>query len=117
MGMSVREILEHGDFEAFSATLAENIVWVGVLPGQLCRNREEVLDTFRHALSSGIEVSPEIVLEQGDLVVVDPHIQPPLERNPELHHVFVADGDVIVELRDFPDRVSALAAVSLAGER
>ena len=45
--MSVREIIERQDLDAFTDALAPDVVWVGVLPGQLCRNRDEVVATFK----------------------------------------------------------------------
>jgi len=111
--MSVREILEHGDFEAFSEALAPDVVWVGLAPGQLCRSRDEVLSVFRAAMERGHSGHPEIVAEADEALVVDPHVDPPLEQNPELHQVFVVRDDRIVELRDYRDRRAALEAVGL----
>ena len=36
---AIREAIAHGDVEAFGDALAPDAVWVGTLPGQLCRNR------------------------------------------------------------------------------
>jgi ketosteroid isomerase-like protein len=112
--VSLRELIEGGDLEAFSGALAPEVVWVGVAPGQLCRNRDEVLETFRHALEAGRRARPEILAEVEGMLVVDPHVEPPPELNPELHQVLVVREDRVVELRDFPDRRAALQAVGLA---
>jgi ketosteroid isomerase-like protein len=112
--VSVRDVIEQGDYEAFAAALAPDVVWVGLLPGQLCRSRDEVLATFRGALEAGYTGRFEIVAETEDMYVVDPHVEPPLEVNPDLHQVFVFDEEHIIELRDFRDRRSALEAVGLA---
>ena len=109
--MSVRETLEHGDFDAFAGALASDVVWVGLAPGQLCRNRDEVLDVFREAMERGHSGKPEIVAEADGVLVVDPHVEPPLAEAPELHHVFVVADDRIVEMRDYRDRGAALGAV------
>jgi len=111
--VSVREAIESGDFEAFSSALAPDVVWVGAAPGQLCRNRDEVLDTFRRALEAGRNARPEILAETEDMLVVDPHVDPPPDLNPQLHQVLVVDEDRVVEIRDFPDRRRALEAVGL----
>jgi ketosteroid isomerase-like protein len=108
--VSVREIIERQDFDAFTDALAPDVVWVGVLPGQLCRNRDEVVATFRGALDAGVQATPEILLESDDALVVDFHPQPPPELVPDLHQIFVIRDEHIVELRDFPDRRSALDA-------
>ena len=108
--MSVREIIERQDLDAFAGALAPDVVWVGVLPGQLCRSRDEVVDTFRHALAEGVQADPEIVVESGDALVVDFRPKPPPEVVPGLHQIFVLRDEQIVELRDFPDRRSALEA-------
>ena len=65
----------------------------------------------RRVLDAGRSATPEIVAEKDDLIVVDPHVEPPTELNPALHHVFVVHEDRIVEMRDYPDRDTALAAL------
>jgi ketosteroid isomerase-like protein len=111
--MSVRDVIEHGDFGAFASALAPDVVWVGLEPGWLCRSRDEVLRDFRRAIDRGHGGQPEIVAEADDRLVVDPHVEPPLPEAPELHHVFVVSGEHIVEMRDYRDRRSALEAVGL----
>ena len=105
--------LESADFEEFAASLAPEVVWVGLEPGQLCRNRDEVVATFRQALESGKSGSPEVVGEAEGRIVVDPHVEPPYEHAPELHHVFVVEDERIVEMRDYPSRAAALEAAGL----
>jgi ketosteroid isomerase-like protein len=112
-GVSALEHLESADFQEFAASLAPDVVWVGLEPGQVCRNRDEVLATFRQALESGQTGSPEVVGEKEGLIVVDPHVEPPYEHAPELHHVFVVEDGRIVEMRDYPNRRAALEAVGL----
>ena len=86
--------------------LAPDIVWVGLWPGQLCRNRAEVLEMLKAAQAGGIEARPEIVRDEGDRFVVDPHL--PID---ERHQVFVLDDGVVTEVRAYPDRAAALAAM------
>jgi ketosteroid isomerase-like protein len=112
-GVSAVDHLESADFQEFAASLAEDVVWVGLEPGQLCRNRDEVLATFRGALDAGRSGSPEVVGEASGRIVVDPHVEPPYEHAPELHHVFVVEDGRIVEMRDYPNRRAALEAVGL----
>jgi ketosteroid isomerase-like protein len=111
--MSALDHLDSADFKAFAEALAPDVVWVGLEPGQVCRNRDQVLATFRQALEAGKSGTPEVVAEAEGRLVVDPHVDPPYEKAPELHHVFVVEDDRIVEMRDYPDRRSALQAVGL----
>jgi hypothetical protein len=112
-GVSALDHLESADFQEFAASLASDVVWVGLEPGQLCRNRDEVVTTFRQALESGKSGAPEVVAQAEGLIVVDPHVDPPYEWAPELHHVFVVEEGRIVEMRDYPSRRAALEAVGL----
>jgi SnoaL-like domain len=104
--VSVREAIAQGDLTAFEKVLAPDIVWVGLWPGELCRNRDDVLEMLRTAQANGIEASPEIVRDDGDRFVVDPHL--PLDGR---HQVFVLRDDVVSEVRAYPDRDAALAAM------
>jgi ketosteroid isomerase-like protein len=111
--MTVRDAILSGDGERFKAALAPEVVWVGVLPGMLCRNREQVLTTLDRAGLRARTFSPEILAEAEGRIVVDPHAEPPTKPFPNLHQVLVVDDDdqKIVEMRDYPDRESALAAL------
>jgi len=110
--MSFRDVIEHADFETFTDALAPDVVWVGIQPGLLCRNREQVIETMRGWIDAGHAVRPEVVGEKENLIVLDPHVDPP-NWIPELHQVFVVDGDRIVEIRDYTNRGAALEAVGL----
>jgi ketosteroid isomerase-like protein len=102
--VSVREAIEQGDLTRFEDVLAPNIVWLGRWPGELCRNRGEVLEMLRRARENGIEARPEIVLERDDTFVVDPHLD-------GRHQVLVLRDGVISEVRAYPSREAAVAAV------
>jgi ketosteroid isomerase-like protein len=102
--VSVREALESGGFEQFTDTLAPDVVWIGRFPGELCRNRDEVLEMLRRARESGIQAQPEIVWEGDDTYVVDPHLD-------GRHQVIVLRDGVVSEVRAYVNRDSALAAV------
>jgi hypothetical protein len=54
--------------------LAADVVWIGRYPGELCRNRDEVLEMLRHAQESGVRAEAEVVWEGADTLVVDPHL-------------------------------------------
>jgi ketosteroid isomerase-like protein len=115
--VSVREAILAADADAVEAALIPDVVWVGARPGWLCRNREQVMEVVRGALERSA-ARPEIVAETAFadsdevLLVVDPHLEPPSEQVPGVHQVFVLHEEHIVEIRDYPDRASALAAVA-----
>lgn len=107
---TVREAIERGDLTEFRALLAPHVVWVGICPGQICRNREQVSAMFDHPENAARALSPEIVAEREGVFVVDPHADPQPEWVSQLHLVIVtSEHDRVVELRDYPDRASALA--------
>jgi len=105
--VNVREAIRQGDLTAFEEVLAPDIVWVGLWPGQLCRNRSEVLEMLKAAQAGGIAPSPEIVRDEGDRFVVDPHL--PID---ERHQLFVlTEEGVVSEVRAYPNRDAALSAM------
>ena len=90
--------------------LAPDIVWVGVLPGQLCRGAEQVEARLEQVRQSGRSYSPEVLAERESLVLFDPHVDPPAELNAELHQIAIVYDGLVHEIRDYPDRASAQAA-------
>ena len=101
--VSPREAIAHGDLTAFEDVLAPDVVWLGRYPGEICRNRDEVLAMLREAQEHGIQASPEIVLERDDLLVVDPHLD-------GRHQVLVLRDGVISEVRAYLSREAAIEA-------
>jgi ketosteroid isomerase-like protein len=102
--VSVREAIETGGFEQFSETLAADVVWIGRYPGELCRNRDEVLEMLRRARENGIAARPEIVWEGEETLVVDPQLD-------GRHQVITLRDGVVSEVRAYLSRDAALAAV------
>jgi hypothetical protein len=84
--------------------LAPDVVWVGLWPGELCRNRDDVLDMFARARERELRIEASIVLEKDGVLVVDPHLD-------GRHHVVVLADELVSEVRVFPDRRSAVASV------
>jgi hypothetical protein len=103
--VSARQAIESADLDAFGGSLAEDVLWIGLWPGELCRNRGQVLALLEQARARGREMSPEIVLERDDMLVVDPHLA-----DSERHQVFVLSDGLVSEIRAYPDRAGALAA-------
>lgn len=84
--------------------LAPDIVWIGRFPGELCRNRDEVLEMLRRAEENGIRLEAEIVWEGGDTFVVDPHLD-------GRHQVVTLRDGMVSEVRAYVSRDAAIGAV------
>ena len=102
--VSVREAVVSADLETFAEALAPDVVWVGRYPGELCRNRGEVLEMLRHAQEIGVHPRPEIVFEEDELLVVDPHLD-------GRHQVIALRDGLVSEVRAFVSREAALDVV------
>jgi hypothetical protein len=89
--------------------LAPDVVWVGVLPGQLCRSAEQVRARLEDVRSSGRSYSPEVLAEREGAFLFDPHVDPPAHV-PELHQIAIVYDDQVHEIRDYPNRAAAEAA-------
>jgi hypothetical protein len=102
--VSVKEAIERRSLDDFAEALTPDVVWVGLWPGQLCRNRDDVLEMFARMRERELQVMPSIVLEKDDVLVVDPGLD-------GRHHVLVLSDDLVSEVRVYPDRRSAIEAV------
>ena len=102
--MSLRDAIEGMSLDDIAGVLTPNVVWVGLYPGELCRNRDEVLEMFERLRYREDQLRPTVVAKRDDILVVDPGID-------ERHHVLVLDGDFISEVRVYPDRRGAMSAV------
>ena len=89
--------------------LAPDVVWVGVLPGMLCRSADQVRARLEQVRDSGRSYSPEVLAEREGVVLFDPHVDPPADI-PELHQIAILHEDVVQEIRDYPSRAAAQAA-------
>jgi len=89
--------------------LAPDVVWVGVLPGMLCRSAAQVEARLEQVRNSGRSYSPEVLAERDGVVLYDPHVDPPAEI-PELHQIAIVHDNLVQEIRDYPTRTAAQAA-------
>jgi len=89
--------------------LAPDVVWVGVLPGMLCRSAAQVNERLEQVRESGRSYSPEVLAERDGVVLFDPHVEPPAEI-PELHQIAIVHDNLVQEIRDYPNRAAADAA-------
>jgi hypothetical protein len=90
-------------------SLAPDVVWVGVLPGMLCRSADQVNARLEQIRESGRSYSPEVLAERDGVVLYDPHVDPPAQI-PELHQIAIVQDNVVVEIRDYSNRATAEAA-------
>ena len=90
-------------------SLASDVVWIGVLPGQLCRSADQVNARLEEVRNGGRSYSPEVLAERDGVVLFDPHVEPPAEI-PELHQIAVVHDNLVQEIRDYPNRAAATAA-------
>ena len=90
-------------------SLAPDVVWIGVLPGQLCRSADQVNSRLEEVRNSGRSYSPEVLAERDGVVLFDPHVDPPAEI-PELHQIAIVHDNLVQEIRDYPNRAAATAA-------
>ena len=90
-------------------SLAPDVIWVGVHPGQLCRSADQVNERLEQVRDSGRSYSPEVLAERDGVLLFDPHVEPPAEV-PELHQIAIVYDDLVHEIRDYPNRAAAQAA-------
>ena len=90
-------------------SLAPDVVWIGVHPGQLCRSAEQVEARLEEVRNSGRSYSPEVLAERDGVLLFDPHVDPPAGV-PELHQIAIVYDGAVQEIRDYPDRATAQAA-------
>lgn len=90
--------------------LAPDVVWVGTLPGMMCRGAEQVGARLDQIHASGRSFSPEVLAEREGALLIDPHVSAPPRLNPELHQILIVHDGVVEEIRDYPDRPAAQAA-------
>ena len=90
-------------------SLAPDVVWVGVFPGQLCRSADQVNARLEQVRNSGRSYSPEVLAERDGALLFDPHVEPPAEI-PELHQIVLVHDNLVQEIRDYPSRAAAEVA-------
>jgi hypothetical protein len=90
--------------------LAPDVVWVGSLPGLMCRGAEQVNSRLDQIRENGTTFEPEVLAEREGAVLIDPHVSAPPQLNPELHQILIVHDGVVHEIRDYPDRAAAEAA-------
>jgi hypothetical protein len=64
------EMLRSSNTESLAAILDEHVIWQGVLPDEICRNRDEVVGLLDRFLSRPPRLTKIEAAEFGDRVVV-----------------------------------------------
>jgi hypothetical protein len=90
--------------------LAQDVVWVGWLPGLMCRGAEQVNARLDQIRASGRTFEPEVLSERDGALLIDPRVSGPPQLNPELHQILVVHDGLVHEIRDYPNRAAAEAA-------
>jgi hypothetical protein len=90
--------------------LAPDVVWVGSVPGLMCRGAEQVNSRLDQIRASGRTFDPEVLAEREGAVLIDPHVSAPPQLNPELHQILIIREGAVEEIRDYPNRAAAEAA-------
>jgi hypothetical protein len=93
------------DFE-----LAQDVVWVGSLPGLMCRGADQVNARLDQIRANGVTFEPEVLAEREGAVLIDPHVSAPPQLNPELHQILIVSEGLVSEIRDYPNRAAAETA-------
>lgn len=115
------DALRRDDRDAVRSALRPDVVWHGLRPDLVCRNADEVVETFvanRDERPGEIERLELIGGERhailhaagGDVTDVAGIALPD-----GIYNVFAVDDGVVTEIRDFSDRSEAFAAAGLAG--
>jgi hypothetical protein len=94
-----------GDYE-----LAPDVVWVGSLPGLMCRGAEQVESRLEQIRASGRTFDPEVLAERDGAILIDPRVSAPPQLNPELHQILIVHDGLVHEIRDYPNRAAAQTA-------
>ena len=90
--------------------LAPDVVWVGSLPGLMCRGAEQVNSRLDQIRANGLTFEPEVLAERDGALLIDPHLSAPPQLNPELHQILIVQDGIVHEIRDYPDLAAAQAA-------
>ena len=90
--------------------LAPDVVWVGSLPGLMCRGADQVNSRLDQIRQGGMTFEPEVLAEREGALLIDPHVSAPPQLNPELHQILIVHDGLVHEIRDYPNRAAAQAA-------
>jgi ketosteroid isomerase-like protein len=109
----LREVFASRQLDQLIGLMDADVTWRGIRPqgesAPLCHDRDEVREVMANAMANGIDGRPIILAETGDSVVVDPRVEPP--PGVDLHQVITFRAGRIVLIQDYPDRLSAMAAI------
>jgi len=90
--------------------LAPDVVWVGSLPGLLCRGAEQVNSRLDQIRANGLTFDPKVLAERDGAILIDPRVSAPPQLNPELHQILIVHDGLVHEIRDYPNHAVAREA-------
>lgn len=98
----------HADLDLLESLLHPEVHWTGD-----CTNRCEVLDWYRGLLAQGIQTTIESVEVDSDAVVLGLGVSRQAEGahpapSERLYQIFTVNDALVVDIRAYPDRHSAL---------
>lgn len=113
----IREALNSSDLDAFGKLLGNNVRWGSDDHPRACRNREDVIATFRRLMNEGAQgnVTELAKGEKGILCRLSITWPAPSEHlmDRKLYHVYLIRDNKIVEIQRFDDRPSASVAAGI----
>lgn len=113
----VREALDAHDIAAFSGLLHEDVTWGDTNDPRGCRDRSEVLATFSHLLSKGVDGHVTLVETGSAGVLCGLSVQwpegDPRELDRRMYHVYIVQGGRIVEIQRHDEYAAAARAAGI----
>ena len=113
----LREALSDANLDALGELMDDHVTWGDVNDPRGCRNRRDVLATFARRRDQGVSgaVTELITGPQGILAVLSVRWPAAHSRAAKqtAYQVYVVRNELIVGVRGFDDRESALSALSM----
>jgi ketosteroid isomerase-like protein len=111
----LRRAYESRDLDSFSALLAEDVRWGDDAHPHRCRNRRDVLRTYRRVMGEGVDAEITEMREGAGGILCGLRVRwDDATVDPTMYHVYLLRGDRIAEIRRYDDRPHAARAVGLS---
>jgi ketosteroid isomerase-like protein len=112
----LRHALSDADLTSLGELMAQDVTWGDVTDPRGCRTRDDVMATFARLRDQGVSGEPVEMIEgpQGVLAIMKVRWPAAHARAGLLlvHQLYVVRDGVIIEIRGFDDRNSALVALA-----
>lgn len=110
----LRAAFENRDIDSLSPLLADDVRWGDDNHPNRCRNRKQVLNTFRQGIREGeltADITEMVQGPAGILCALDVH--GPDGRDKTIFQVYLLRGEKIAEIWRYDDRPNAAKAVGI----